>query len=48
LYFARHISTDGVLTSRIIGDGPLNAVRGGVSQDSLRPTDIRRLAAAKV
>ena len=32
LYFARHISTDGVLTSRIIGGGPFNAVHRGVPQ----------------
>ncbi|MDN7179447.1 hypothetical protein M0D69_15915 [Caballeronia sp. SEWSISQ10-4 2] len=48
LYFTRHISTDGMPTSRINGDGPRNAVRRGVPQASLRPTDIRRLATVQV
>jgi len=47
LTLVRRISPDRVLTTGIIGDAMLNAVRRGVPQAILKPADIHRLAASQ-
>ncbi|TKC80170.1 NAD-dependent epimerase/dehydratase family protein [Trinickia terrae] len=47
LTLARRISPDRVLTTGIIGEAMLNAVRRGVPQSILKPADIHRLAASQ-
>ena len=44
LSLIRRISPNSVLSTRIIGDAMLNAVRRGVPQAVLKPADIHRLA----
>ncbi|NTY41504.1 NAD-dependent epimerase/dehydratase family protein [Burkholderia diffusa] len=46
LMLARRVSPGSVLTTRVIGDAMLNAVRRGVSHSILNPADIHRLASA--
>ncbi|WP_233870562.1 NAD-dependent epimerase/dehydratase family protein [Paraburkholderia adhaesiva] len=47
LSLLRWISPESVLTTRIVGEAMLNAVRRGVPQAVLKPADIYRLASAK-
>jgi hypothetical protein len=47
LVLFRHMSPASVLTTRIVGDAMLNAVRRGVPHAILRPADIYRLAIAQ-
>ncbi|MGU7784563.1 NAD-dependent epimerase/dehydratase family protein [Burkholderia sp. PU8-34] len=48
LTLVRSVSPDHVLTTRIVGDAMLNAVRRGVPRFILNPADINRLASAQV
>jgi uncharacterized protein YbjT (DUF2867 family) len=47
LELVRRISPSAVLTTGIVGDAMLNAVRRGVPQAVLKPADIHRLAAGQ-